>query len=154
MKLILHRKGFKRENVINHYNIIYRRDIDMLQYWQSNIIVIYRYLQGQSWSWSYGSLIYNYLCNQCDLWVVSSNPVHGEVYSIQHYVIKFVGDLWQVSGFLRVLQSPPPIILVSTILLKYCWKHHKPTNLWIFTNEDLRIYEVWFLEVGLVRSVT
>ena len=28
--------------------------------------------------------------------VVSSSPVHGEVYSIQHYVIKFVSDLWQV----------------------------------------------------------
>ena len=28
--------------------------------------------------------------------VVSSNPVHGEVYSIQHYVIKFVSDLRQV----------------------------------------------------------
>ena len=25
--------------------------------------------------------------------VVSSNPVHGEVYSIQYYVIKFVSDL-------------------------------------------------------------
>jgi hypothetical protein len=25
--------------------------------------------------------------------VVSSNPVHDEVYSIQHYVIKFVSDL-------------------------------------------------------------
>ena len=24
--------------------------------------------------------------------IVSSNPVHGEVYSIQRYVIKFVGD--------------------------------------------------------------
>jgi hypothetical protein len=30
--------------------------------------------------------------------VVSSNPVHGEVYSIQHYEIKFVSDLQQVSG--------------------------------------------------------
>ena len=35
--------------------------------------------------------------------VVSSNSIHGEVYSIQHYVIKFVSDLWQVGGFLRVL---------------------------------------------------
>jgi hypothetical protein len=35
--------------------------------------------------------------------VVSSNSVHGEVYSIQHYVLKFVSDLWQVVGFLRVL---------------------------------------------------
>jgi len=25
--------------------------------------------------------------------VVSSKPVHGDVYSIQHYVIKFVSDL-------------------------------------------------------------
>ena len=33
--------------------------------------------------------------------VVSSNPVHGEVYSIQHYVIQFVSDLQQVGGFLR-----------------------------------------------------
>jgi hypothetical protein len=28
--------------------------------------------------------------------VVSSNPVHGDVYSMQHYVIKFVSDLQQV----------------------------------------------------------
>ena len=32
--------------------------------------------------------------------VVSSNPAHGEVYSIQHYVIKFVSDLRHVGGFL------------------------------------------------------
>jgi hypothetical protein len=47
--------------------------------------------------WSYGSWIYNYLCNQCispvSTKVVISNPVHGEMYSIQHNVIKFVGDL-------------------------------------------------------------
>jgi uncharacterized protein YybS (DUF2232 family) len=30
--------------------------------------------------------------------IVSSNPIPGEVYSIQHYVIKFVSDLWRVSG--------------------------------------------------------
>ena len=34
---------------------------------------------------------------------------------VQHYVIKFVSDLRQVSGFLRVLQFPPPIKLTSTI---------------------------------------
>jgi hypothetical protein len=37
--------------------------------------------------------------------VVSSNPANGEVYSIQHYMIKFVSDLWwsvvfsEYSGF-------------------------------------------------------
>jgi hypothetical protein len=30
-------------------------------------------------------------------------------YSIQHYVIKFVSDMWQVSDFLRVVRFPPPI---------------------------------------------
>jgi hypothetical protein len=50
--------------------------------------------------------------------VVSSYPVQGEVYSIQHYVIKFVSDLWQVGGFLRVLRFPSTIKLTSTILLK------------------------------------
>ena len=34
--------------------------------------------------------------------VVSSNC--GKVYSIQHYVIKFVSDLRQIGGFLRVFR--------------------------------------------------
>ena len=54
--------------------------------------------------------------------VVSSNPVHGEVCSIQHYMIKFVSDLRQVSGFLQVLRFPPPIKTdchdIAEILLK------------------------------------
>jgi hypothetical protein len=47
--------------------------------------------------------------------VVSSNPVHYKVYSIQHNVIKLVSDLQQVDGFLRVLQFPPPIKMTTTI---------------------------------------
>ena len=35
-------------------------------------------------------------------------PVYGEVYSIHHYVIKFVSDLRQVGGFLLI---PPSIKL-------------------------------------------
>jgi hypothetical protein len=34
---------------------------------------------------------------------MNSNHSHGDVYSIQHYVIKFVSDLQQISGFLLVL---------------------------------------------------
>jgi hypothetical protein len=44
----------------------------------------------------------------------------GEVYSIQHYVIKLVGDLRQVCGFLRELRFSPPIKQHATIELKYC----------------------------------
>ena len=46
--------------------------------------------------------------------VVSSKPVHGEVYSIQHYVIKFVIDFRQVGGFLRLLRIPLPLKLTAT----------------------------------------
>ena len=46
---------------------------------------------------------------------VSLNPAHGEVYSIQHYGIKFVSDLRQVSGYLWFLRFPPPIKLTTTI---------------------------------------
>ena len=78
----------------------------------------------QSWSWLYGSWIYNYLCHQClsPPNVVNSNPAHGEVYLMQHYVIKFVSDLGQDGGFLCVLWFPPPIKLTTTIYLKHCWK--------------------------------
>ena len=54
--------------------------------------------------------------------VVSSNPTHDKVCSIQHYVIKFVSDLQQVSGFLQVVLFPQPIELfdhdITEILLK------------------------------------
>ena len=52
----------------------------------------------------YDSWIYKYLYNQCvsPLSVVSLNPADGEVYSIQHWVIKFVRDYCQIGGFLRL----------------------------------------------------
>ena len=46
---------------------------------------------------------------------VSSNPIDDEVYLIQHYVIKFVSDLRQVSGFLSVPWFPPQIKLTVTV---------------------------------------
>jgi hypothetical protein len=39
--------------------------------------------------------------------LVLSNLVHGEVYTIPNYVIKFVSNLRQVGAFLRVLWFPP-----------------------------------------------
>jgi hypothetical protein len=64
--------------------------------------------------------------------VVSSNPVLVEMCSIQQYVIKFVSDLRQVGGFLRVLRFSPPIKHLhdlSEILLKVTLKtiNHKPS---------------------------
>ena len=45
--------------------------------------------------------------------VVSLNPAHDKVYSIQQYVIKFVSDLRQVAGF---LQFPPPKKKLTAII--------------------------------------
>ena len=47
--------------------------------------------------------------------VVSSNPAHSSVYSIQHYMIKIVSDFRLVGGFDRALQFPPPIKFTATI---------------------------------------
>jgi hypothetical protein len=55
--------------------------------------------------------------------VVSSNPTHGEVYSIQHYAIKFVSDLQQVRGFLRILWFPP-LIKLMVYIVESGVKHH------------------------------
>jgi hypothetical protein len=46
----------------------------------------------------------------------------GLVYSIQHYVIKFVSDLRQVGVFLQVLQFPPLIKLTATIFTEILLK--------------------------------
>ena len=51
--------------------------------------------------------------------VLSLNPTHSKVYSI-NYVIKFVSDLLRICGFLQVLWFPPPIKLhhdITEILL-------------------------------------
>jgi hypothetical protein len=68
---------------------------------------------------------------------------------VQHYVIKFVSDLRQVGGFLRVLWFPPPMKLTATIYL--CnWnivesgiKHHQ-------TNKHSYMYPVFEI-YALVR---
>ena len=55
---------------------------------------------------TYASGAYHHWCCGFD-----SRPGRG----VQHYVIKFVSDLWQVGGFLRVLRFPPPIKPTATV---------------------------------------
>ena len=57
--------------------------------------------------------------------VVSSNPEHDEVYSIQHYVIKFVSDLRQVGSFRQVLRFPSPVKF-TTKIVESGLKHENP----------------------------
>jgi hypothetical protein len=53
--------------------------------------------------------------------VNSSNPVHGEVYSIQHYVIKFVSDCGRsvvFSGYSGFLTNKTDYHDITEIFLK------------------------------------
>jgi hypothetical protein len=63
--------------------------------------------------------------------VMSSNPVHGEVYLIQHYV-KFISGLRQVSVFFPGTPvsstNKTDHCNIAEILLKVALQHHKPTN--------------------------
>jgi hypothetical protein len=53
----------------------------------------------------------------------------GTMYWTDHCVIKFVSDLRQVGGFLRVVRFPPPIKLTTTKLLKVAFNTiTQPTN--------------------------
>ena len=58
------------------------------------------------------------------------NTADSEVYSIQHYVKKFVSDLRQVCGFLRVLLFPPPIKLIYNLIR--IWNKFIHTWIYIF----------------------
>ena len=88
--------------------------------------------------------------------VVSSNTVHSEVYSIQHYVIKFVSDLRQAGGF------PPGTPVSSTnktdrhniteILLKVVLNTISQTNQSIFVFIQLSIFFHIFDLVALVNN--
>jgi hypothetical protein len=62
------------------------------------------------------SWFHKYLCNLCQSPLSCEfESCSGEVSLIQQYVIKFVSELQQVHGFLRVLRFPPPVKLPTTI---------------------------------------
>ena len=72
--------------------------------------------------------------------IVSSNTAHGEVYLIHHYVIKFVSDSRQISGYLRNLPfssiNKTDRHDIIEILLNVAFKHHSPllsAGVWFFS---------------------
>ena len=69
------------------------------------------------WLWSYGSWIYNYLCNQClsplMLWVWIS--IRARCTTLCDKVCQ-----WLATG--QWFSPGPPIKLTVTIWMKYCWK--------------------------------
>ena len=83
--------------------------------------------------------------------VVSSSLIHGKVCSIQHYVIKFVSDLRQVSGFLRVLRIPPPIKRYNWNIVESGVKHHTLT---LSLKSDLKLINIIKRNVGQITICT
>ena len=80
---------------------------------------------------------------------MSSNPAYGEVYSIKHYVIKFVSDLRHAGGFRRVHRFPPPITDrhdITEILLKVALNKIKQTIL-------CQMYCMFFLYLVVIAQV-
>ena len=83
--------------------------------------------------------------------VVSSYPVHCKVYSIQHYVIKFVSDLRQISGFF----PGPPVSTtnktdlhnIAEILLKVVLNTTKQAN-----NFEWKQTIMWYCDLPLCPS--
>ena len=57
---------------------------------------VFTNLWGSSWPWSYGSWIYNYLCNSAyHHWCCEFESWSGR--GVQHYMIQCVSDLWDRS---------------------------------------------------------
>jgi hypothetical protein len=85
--------------------------------------------KGPSWSWSYGSWIYNYLYSisayTITTKVVSSNPANGEVYSI-HYCQWLTAGWWFSPGTLVSSTNKTDRHNITEILLKVAFNTIKP----------------------------
>ena len=103
------------------------------------------------WSWSCGSWIYNYLCNQClsPLKLVGFTTTYaisayhhqrcefesrsGKMYLIQHYVIKFVSDFvaghWFFPGTLVSSTNKTDLPRYSGNIVDSGVKHNYPNSL-------------------------
>jgi hypothetical protein len=85
--------------------------------------------------------------------VVSLNPTHGEVHSIQHYVIKFVSDLRQVGGSPVFSTNKTDChditelllkVVLNTITLKiniYFFSIHVQTSI-IFNTVQIKLFQI------------
>jgi hypothetical protein len=69
--------------------------------------------------------------------VVSLNPYQGEVYSIQHYVIKFVSEMYSIQHYVIKFVSQRSVVVSSTLVYSANKtdrqditgvKHHNPNH--------------------------
>ena len=79
-----------------------------------------------SWSWSYGVVGFIATCIISAYHHQSCEFESGR--GIEHYVIKFISDLRQVDGFLRVSTNKTDRHDITEVLLKVALNATKQTN--------------------------
>ena len=88
--------------------------------------------------------------------VVSSNPVHGEAYPIQHYVIKFVSDLrWFSTGTPVFSTNKTDCHDITQILLKVALNTINPLPkhkyaIYFFITIFYQQYKISYLSLGKI----
>ena len=106
---------------------------------------------GASWSWSYGSWIYNYLCNQylsqLKLCVRVPLMAWNTRYSKMWWNLSVTYDRY--SGFLHQLKWPP----------RYNWnivenglRHHNPNTNTLFIDKSVIEHKTWLLIQFLLQG--
>ena len=101
----------------------------------------YIVLQGSSWSWSYGSQIYNYLCKQClsplTLWVRILLMARCTRYNIMWKILSATCGMSVFSAVSSTYKTDPHVkaeillkVVLNTITL-YCYVPHHLTFIFI-----------------------
>jgi hypothetical protein len=78
-------------------------------------VLLWKNTWDRMWHFQTFEILFCFSVIQLFFFILECHPVHGKVYSIQHYVIQYVSDLRQIVGFLRVLRLLPLLKLVAII---------------------------------------
>ena len=95
------------------FNKVYSNNVELGLWYLTPLSTIFQLYRGRDRMVDRSTT--SYAISAYHHWSCEFESHPGGVYSIQHYVIKFVGDLQQVGGFLLVFRLPPPIKLTATI---------------------------------------
>ena len=78
--------------------LVYKKPLNTVRNDKSVFNKLQKFVFGSVFGFGIIQILFTPLCYQAYFYsrcivVARSNPTHGELYSIQHYVIKFVSDL-------------------------------------------------------------
>ena len=127
----MHNIFFAKFPELSH--IIHNSSIqELLKYFEINydqVILVYLNTLGPSWPWSYGSRIYNYLCNRC-LWPLMLRVrLRARCTTLCDKVCQWLAaGQWFSPGTPVSSTNKTDHHDITEILLKVVWNTIKPTN--------------------------